>query len=548
MRAAAIPSTLGALALVLAPAAVAAPPGGDLHRPGRAAEPAGTATAAGGPAAAGVAEAAEDAAAAGIRWGHCPAAEHLPKSVECGTVRVPVDYTRPDGTHLSLTVSRARATGEPGRRLGPLVYNPGGPGGSGMSFPLYPHLGGLWKRLNARYDFIGYAPRGVGRSDPLSCQDPEEFLRGPNRSPAHPSWAFKQTMNERAASYAAGCAEAQPDRLRHYTTPNNARDLDVVRAALGRRRLSYLGVSYGTYIGSAYATLFPSHVGRLVLDSVVDPSRDSVWYQANLDQNRAFQRRWEDWKTWVARHEDTYRLGSTARQVQKSFDAVRAAVDRKPAGGTVGSKELLAAYLVTGYADATWAPYARALSAFREGDPEPLVKRAAPDMAAAKSEENGNAVYNAVECQDAPWPRNWLRWDRDNTATAAVAPFNTWDNAWMNLPCAYWHTRPAEPLRVHTDPGELPGVLLVAATRDAATPYEGALETRRRLAGSSLVTERGAGNHGVIGGNPCVDRHIERYLFEGRTPGTDAECAARPAPEPGSRRAAKPASNTRAAR
>ncbi len=202
-----------------------------------------------------------------------------------------------------------------------------------MSFPLYPRLGGLWKRLNARYDFIGYAPRGVGRSDPLSCQDPEEFLRGPNRSPAHPSWAFKQTMNERAAAYAAaGCAEAQPDRLRHYTTPNNARDLDVLRAALGQRGLSYLGVSYGTYIGSAYATLFPSHVRRLVLDSVVDPSPDSVWYQANLDQNRAFQRRWEDWKTWVARHEDAYRLGSTARQVQESFDAVRTAVDPEARG------------------------------------------------------------------------------------------------------------------------------------------------------------------------------------------------------------------------
>ncbi|WP_173873325.1 alpha/beta hydrolase, partial [Streptomyces albus] len=476
--------------------------------------------------------------------------EHLPATVECGTVRVPVDYTEPDGDHLSLTVSRARATGDPGQYLGPLVYNPGGPGGNGMSFPRYPKLGGLWKRLNARYDFIGYAPRGVGRSDPLSCQDPAEFLKGPNPSPRHPSPAFKQAMNAKAAAYARGCARDRPERLRHYTTPDNARDLDVVRAALGRPRLSYLGASYGTYIGSVYATLFPGHVHRLVLDSVVDPSPDSVWYQANLDQNLGFERRWTDWKRWVAAHHGSYGLGRTADEVQTSFDTAMATVDRAPAGGTVGQKELVQAFLETGYADVTWAPYARVLSEFLRGNPAPLVKVAAPDMAQAASEENGNAVYNAVECQDAPWPREWDRWERDNTASAALAPFNTWDNAWMNLPCAYWHTTPSRPVDVRTGPGELPPVLLVAATRDAATPYQGALETRRRLAGSSLVTEVGAGNHGVSGGNPCVDAHIERYLFEGRTPGGHAECAARPEPKPGGRQQSRtvPVSNTRAAR
>ncbi|MBO8185454.1 alpha/beta hydrolase [Streptomyces spirodelae] len=535
MRAAAIPSAVGALALTLAPASTAADHGA-LTPSGRV------------PESAGVKAAAADAAARGIEWRHCPAAERLPGFVECGTVSVPVDYARPDGEQIHLTVSRARATGDSDQHLGSLVYNPGGPGGSAMKFPLYSKLGGLWKRLNASYDFVGYAPRGVGRSDPLSCQDPAEFLRGPNHSPEHPGPEFKQAMKRKAAAYAAGCAKAQPDRLRHYTTPNNARDLDVLRAALGQRKLNYLGVSYGTYIGSVYATLFPGHVRRLVLDSVVDPSPESVWYQANLDQDRAFERRWADWKSWVARHHDTYRLGHTAQQVQRSFDAVRAAVDRRPAGGTVGSKELLATYLDTGYADVTWAPYAQVLSDFREGDPEPLVKLAAPKMEKARSEENGNAVYNAVECQDAPWPRDWERWERDNTATAAVAPFNTWENAWMNLPCAYWKTQPDKPLDVGADASELPDVLLVAATHDAATPYDGALETQRRLAGSSLVTERGAGNHGVSGGNPCMDTHIERYLLDGKTPGTHAECAARPEPRPGARQRALPSANTRVAR
>ncbi|GAA2630274.1 alpha/beta hydrolase [Streptomyces axinellae] len=557
---AAILSTAGALVLTLAAAvpagALPATPDtpGTPRTPGTPGTPRVPVSSPAGPAdgvarALGVRTAAAEAAETGIDWRKCPAVEHLPTPVECGTVSVPVDYAAPHGDKIDLTVSRAKATGDAGQRLGPLLYNPGGPGGNGMSFPLYGKLvGGVWKRLNARYDFVGFAPRGVGRSAPLSCEDPQRFLTGPSTSPRHPSAAFKRTMNERAAAYAEGCARTQGSRLEHYTTPNNARDLDVLRAALGRRKLNFLGVSYGTYIGSVYATLFPGHVGRMVLDSIVNPAPDNVWYQANLDQNRSFETRWGDWKQWVARHATTYGLGRTPEEVQRAFDEVRDALDREPAGGKVGSKELVAAYLDTGYADSAWARSASALSRFREGDPKPLEKMAAPEPASAKGEENGNAVYNAVECQDAPWPREWERWDRDNTASAKVAPFNTWDNAWMNLPCAYWKTTPSKPLDVRTRPGQLPPVLLVAATRDAATPYEGAIEAHRRLAGSSLVTEKGAGNHGVTGGNKCADEHVERYLLEGRTPGAEAECAPRPEPRPNTKQTDKtaPVSNTRA--
>nr|WP_107061407.1 alpha/beta fold hydrolase [Streptomyces sp. NRRL S-1868] len=550
VRTAATPCTAGVLALTLAvavPSAAAALPAPPPGAPG---VPGGGAPADEADRSPGVLAAAHEAAAEGIDWRRCPAAERLPSPVECGTVRVPVDYARPRGERIRLTVSRMPATGPARARQGALVYNPGGPGGNGMSFPLYgKQVGGVYKRLNAAYDLIGYAPRGVGRSAPLSCQDPKEFWRGPNPAPVHPSEAFKQRKRERARSYAEGCARAQGDRLRHYTTPNNARDLDVLRAALGERRLNFLGVSYGTYIGSVYATLFPGHVRRLVLDSVVDPSPHNIWYRANLDQNLGFERRWNDWKKWTAKHDDVYGLGRTARQVQSRFDAARASVARSPAGGTVGPKELLNAFLDTGYSDTAWPRHAEALARFGKGDERPLVKLAAPDPSKAVSEENGNAVYNAVECGDAPWPRDWPTWDRDNTASAAVAPFETWDNAWMNLPCAYWKTPSSRPLDVRTTPGQLPPVLLVAATRDGATPYSGALETRRRLAGSSLVTERGAGQHGVTGGNRCVDAHVERYLLTGKVPGDRADCAPRPAPRPdGARARTVPTSNSRAAR
>ena len=529
MRAAAIYGTLGALVLTAAGVAPASssPAALPLPLPGSR-EASGTATAA------------RDAAAAGIDWKKCPAVEELQAPVRCGKVSVPVDYARPHGKQIELTVSRRRATGPAAGRQGPLLYNPGGPGGSGMSFPLFgDRLGGVWKKLNSGYDFVGYAPRGVGRSAPLTCRDPKQADRGAGRAPRVPSAAFKRAMRAKAAAYAKGCAQRQGDRLDHWTTPDNARDLDVLRAALGSPRLNFLGTSYGTYIGSVYATLFPRHVRRLVLDSVVDPRPDKIWYRSNLDQNPAFERRWNDWKRWVARHDAAYGLGHTPKTVQRNFDAARDAVDRGRLGGSagrsVGSRELVAGYLDVAYDDSTWAGHAAALAAFRKGDPRKLTGMVAPDRAGAAgaaAAENSNAVYTAVQCSDAPWPRDWARWDRDNTALARRAPFNTWGNVWMNLPCAYWRGRQAQPVDVRAEPGLLPPVLLLAATRDPATPYEGAVETWKRLSGSSLVTERGAGTHGVTGGNSCADKHLAAYLLHGTTPGRAAECAPRPAPKP----------------
>jgi len=487
---------------------------------------------------AGTASAAREAAAAGIDWKKCPAVEKLSvRGVECGKVTVPVDYAEPDGEKIELTVSRRQATGPAAARQGVLLHNPGGPGVNGMTFPLYasPVMGGVWKKLNTAYDFVGYAPRGVGRSAPLECRDPKAD-RGPDRSPREPSTAFKRKMRQKAAAFAKGCARDQGDRLDHYTTPDNARDLDVLRAALGSRKLNFFGASYGSYLGSVYATLFPGRVRRLVLDSVVDPRPGKIWYRSNLDQNPAFERRWSDWKTWVAEHDSVYGLGRSARAVQRNFDKVRDTLDRRRVGGSagreVGSRQLLAGYLDVGYSDETWAEHAAALAEFRKGDPLPLVGLAAPDRHGAAEKANSDAVYNAVQCSDAPWPRDWSRWDRDNTELARRAPFQTWENAWTNLPCAHWHGRQSQPVDVGTRPGELPPVLLLAATRDPATPYAGALETWKRLSGSSLVTERGAGTHGVTGGNKCADRHLAAYLLDGRTPGRAAECAARPAPTP----------------
>jgi pimeloyl-ACP methyl ester carboxylesterase len=478
---------------------------------------------------------AERAANEGIRFGRCPAAEGLPDGVRCGTVKVPLDYARPDGTQISLTVSRVPAKrkdakGRKVTRQGALVFNPGGPGASGMFFPLLGHLPD-WKRLGAAYDLVGYAPRGVGRSAPLSCRDPKVLHRGPTPAPTHPSQAYKKERIARAEAVARGCARRGGSALRHYHSLNNARDLDVLRAALREPRLTFVGASYGSYIGALYASLFPSHVRRMVFDSAVNPDPEQIWYRNNLDQSAAFEGRWADFRAWAARHHKVYGLGATSEEVLRSYERAAARLAARPAGGEVGPGQLHGAFLQAAYYDDHWPQRALALSAYLKGDPKPLVQIAGPYPRAAVEQENTSAVYTAVECNDGPWPTEWRVWDRDNTRLARSAPFETWDNVWTNLPCAYWKGPRQQPLDVRTGPGELPPTLILAAERDAAAPYEGAIELHRRLWGSVLVTERDAGNHGVgWGSNKCVNGYLEAYLLEGRLPERRAACAPRPEP------------------
>jgi pimeloyl-ACP methyl ester carboxylesterase len=480
----------------------------------------------------GTAVAAERAAAAGIGFGRCPESEKLPASIQCGTVTVPLDYARPSGPQIQLTVSRTRASGTPAEHQGAFVYNPGGPGASSMAFPLAAQLP-EWKRIARAYDIVGYAPRGVGRSAPLSCQDPADFGKAPTPAPVHPSESYKRDKIAEAKAYADGCARRAGPALRHYTSLNNARDLDVLRAALRQEKLTFMGASYGTYFGALYATLFPSHVRRMVFDSAVDPKQRKIWYRSNLEQSFAFESRWADFRAWVARHHRTFHLGATPEAVARSYEKARTRLAREPAGGRVGPGQLHAAFLNAGYYDDFWPSRATALSEYLKGNPRPLIAQAAPDPAGAPAAENGKAVYTAVECNDAPWPTDWEEWDRDNSRLARFAPFETWDNAWMNLPCAFWSVPRQEPLEVRTERGELPPTLILAAERDAATPYEGALALARRLKGSVLITERDAGTHGIGGGkNACVNGYLEDYLLTGQTPVRRAECAPHQEPDP----------------
>jgi pimeloyl-ACP methyl ester carboxylesterase len=552
----------------------------------------------------GVALAAARAAAAGVHWKACPVAAELPDPIKCGRVTVPIDYAHPDGPTIRLMLSRLRAgtpvitsgphkkasgkaKGKHGRRhghpkharhgrdaaraaaypaeashgvagpaaahhraktrsQGALVFNPGGPGGSGLYFPNLgmPDMSAptrhIWATAHRDYDMVGFDPRGVGYSAPLSCVTPAAYEHSPTPDPRHPSQAEKDRQRAKADRIAAGCVHRSGPLLAHMTTEDMARDLDVIRAALGRPRLNYFGVSYGTYLGAVYAALFPSHVRRMVTDSVVDPDPHGIWYGANLDQDVAFNGRWSDWRHWAAAHHKVYGLGRTAAAVQASFEKAMRRLAKHPAGKKgrlVGPGELQTAATQAAYYDQEWVPFAYQLSRFLHGDPGPLVTAAEPAKKKsrdAREAENGQAVYLAVQCGDAHWPRDWQTWDHDNTGLARRYPFETWANAWLNLPCADWRTPARDPLDVRVQPGAgLPPVLILQSERDAATPYHGALELHGRLPGSRLVTEVGRGSHGLISfWNRCLVHQVSRYLAHGTVAARDVRCAGHPLPKP----------------
>ncbi|MFC9977340.1 alpha/beta hydrolase [Spirillospora sp. NPDC127200] len=476
-------------------------------------------------------------AAPGIAWKPCPDRDPVEqgalRGLECGTVRVPLDHRRPGGEKITLALSRARATDRAHYR-GAVLLNRGGPGAHGRDLPrLFTR--GLPEEVAATYDWIGFDPRGVGASRPaITCDRSYQYPGRPRADTVPASPAAERAWRKRARAFAADCGKRHSRLLPHMGTESWARDLEVVRTALRQEKLNYIGYSYGTYLGAVYATMYPGRVGRMVLDSVVKPS--GVWYQSNLEQNVAFEKRIQAYFGWIAKHHRVYKLGRTRAAVAAAYAKARKALRAKPAKGKVGPTELDDLLLADGYADYSWDAHARVLSAY-------IVKRDAAALAKAWKpptwlEQNNYAVYTAVECRDAAWPRDWKRWHADNWRLyRAGYRFETWSNAWYNAPCATWAVPGGPRPRVQGRPG-LPPILLVQGTEDAATPYGGAVETHALLPGSRLVVQKGGGNHGVaMSGDACVDGAVAAYLRDvpppEDRPGADVTCAAPGPPEPG---------------
>jgi pimeloyl-ACP methyl ester carboxylesterase len=474
------------------------------------------------------------APAARLGWKKCGTPDH--PALQCATLNVPLDHGNPRGRQITLALSRVPHTAATSQ--GPLLVNPGGPGGSGRTLAGFV-ASALPRAVAAQYDVIGFDPRGVGASRPaLDCAPGHFAPVRPDSLPSTP--ALEQANLARAKSFAEACGRKHADVLPYIDTVSAARDIDAIRRALGAPRITYFGYSYGTYLGAVYAKLFPQRVRRLVLDSVVAP--DGVWYEDNLGQDHAADARHRAFLAWVARHDAAYRLGTDPAAVEARWYAMRAALAKEPAGGKVGASELEDTFVPGVYYNGYWPSLAKAFAAYaNDRNADPLLGVYAKLGAVDSAGGNSYSVYTAVQCRDAAWPRDWRRWRRDNWATYAKAPFMTWNNAWYNAPCAFWPTRSLQPVDVTN--GALPPALLFQATDDAATPYEGAVTAHQLLAGSSLVVERGGGNHGVtLSGNACLDRHLAAYLTDGTVPRgagpVDAVCPALPDPQPPSTKVA----------
>ncbi len=470
---------------------------------------------------------------AALHWHACSGQLAQDGVPDCTMLSVPLNYADPSGRHISLALDMIPATAPRSRQQGIMLVNPGGPGGSGLS--LAPAVAqGLSPNVAADYDIVGFDPRGVGSSVPaLSC-DPG-FFSGvrPNYIPANA--AAEQVLINRAKMYAGDCEQKFGWLLPYMTTQDVARDMDSIRAAFDVSKINYYAFSYGTYIGQVYATLFPSRVRRMVLDSTVDPT--GVWYADNISQDYAFQGRFEAFFAWVAQYDATYHLGSTAAQVQASWYKARNQLLAHPVNGMIGADDFDDTFLQGGYLDELWPGLAQALSAYlNSGQTAGLITQYEGN---GVQSENEFAVYNAVQCSDVNWPRSWAYWTSDTEMVDKKAPFQAWDNAWFNAACAFWPVKgPAKPLQIKG--AGLPGILMLQGTLDPATPYAGAQDAHKLLPSAQMVVVEGGGNHGQSLEQPpntCVQGYLNAYLATGALPGApglvNATCPAVPDPTPG---------------
>lgn len=529
----------GALAaLIVAASVTACSPASPAPSPG-AASASGTA-AAGGSANAG-APGSRGSGAGGIipgastlNWRPCGGS--LP-GLQCASLRVPLNYADPGGRKITLALSMAPATAPESQQQGVLLVNPGGPGAPGRSLAAAV-AAGLNPRVAADYDIVGFDPRGVGASVPaLSC-DPG-FFSGvrPDYVPANQ--AAEQVLIGRARTYAADCEQRFGWLLPYMTTADAARDMDSIRQAFGVAKISYYAFSYGTYLGQVYATLFHDRVRRMVLDSTVDPT--GVWYQDNIAQDYAFQGRQDAFYAWVARNDATYHLGTTAAAVRAAWYEARDRLKAHPAAGPngplVGPDEFDDTFTQGAYLNTLWPGLASALAEYVNGG--------SAGALIAQYQENGVqpenlfAVYNAVQCSDVNWPRNWPKWQSDTERVYRTAPFEAWPNAWFNAACVFWPVRgPAEPMQIKG--AGLPPILMLQGTLDPATPYAGAQDAHKLLPTARMVVVEGGGNHGQSlesPANACVQSYLNSYLATGAVPErpgpVNATCAAVPDPAPG---------------
>ncbi|MFI5782262.1 alpha/beta hydrolase [Nocardia sp. NPDC051570] len=441
---------------------------------------------------------------------------------QCTEVTVPLNYVEPQGRTITVAISRLSAT-DPAKRRGIMLTNPGGPGAPGLGLPLYL-AEAMAPDVRDRYDLIGMDPRGIGRSAPVHCGWPIGLGL---QSAGVDLESFGESVATQA-DLAARCQTAEHDKLPYITTRNTARDMDVIRGALGEQKISYLGGSYGTYLGAVYTQMFGDRTDRVVLDSAIDPRRYPVGLMQDIGApDEAALDAWAD--RTAARH-DEYRLGVTRAEVRATVTTLIRQAARTPI--RIGSYDL----------DDHWIPVLlhESLSDQRRYDELASQVRLLADAAAghpvqptpeleqflalrltAKPQEISG--HDAVWCGDVAAPRDPDWYWRNIEASRATQPvFGPYVNNITS--CAFW---PA-PVEAPTIVQNSAPTLILQATGDTRAPYQEGVDLHRALTGSRLITLQDVRVHGIYGHFPnrCVADTVDTYLRDGTLPATDLTCHA----------------------
>jgi len=424
---------------------------------------------------------------------------------------VPLDAADLGGRQIGIALNRQRAT-EPDRRIGSLLVNPGGPGASGVdSLPAL--LDRLSAKVQARFDVIGFDPRGVGRSAPLRCLPSAELDAYLAIDPSPDDPAERAALLRSTEQFVAGCQQRSGDLLPHVGTVDAALDLDRIRIAVGDEKLTYVGFSYGTALGTSYAEQFPDRVRALLLDGAIDPALDTP--ALNRVQGEGFDRAFD---AFVAdcRRRPTCAWRPKGGATKDAFLALAARVEERPipsGNRRVGPSELFLGVVAHLYSNQTWTALARGLGQLEAGDG--TIVLAGFDGLTGRQPDgsfsNGQEANFAVNCIDRPAPSDPAAYERAAAEILTIAPVFGPPLAWAGLVCGLWPV-PATGAPAPADAPGSPPILVVGTTNDPATPFVWSEALARQLPEGRLLRHDGEG-HTAYGLDPCTTAIGDAYLL-----------------------------------
>jgi pimeloyl-ACP methyl ester carboxylesterase len=481
----------------------------------------------------------EDLTRQTLDWKDCPAPDEaqgggptpspLPDDGqwECTTMKAPLDWDDPEGDTIGLELIRVRTTGDDNARIGSLIFNFGGPGGSGVTS--LPAFAEGYETLRTRYDLVSFDPRGVGRSAPVICENDQQLDAYFQQDATPDDAAERTTLLDNTKEFNAACEDNSRKMLPNVRTADAARDMDLMRQVLGDDKLHYFGISYGTELGGVYAHLFPKRVGRAVFDAVVDPSESAE--QGSLGQAKGFQLALDNFaEDCVSKAEDCP-VGDSAQDVKDRIAKLLADLDRRPIPG-VFPRELTQTAATSGIAQALyskdfWEYLTEGLEQAYDGNGQILMLLSDSMNGRSENGEYSNiaAANAAINCADDKARYDTAYVERKLPEFRAASELFGDYLAWGMISCTDWAVPGAADHPDVSAPGSAP-ILVVGNTGDPATPYEGARAMVKALGkGVGIeLTYRGQGHGSYDSGNKCVQGAVNGYLLDGKVPPAGTVC------------------------